>query len=136
MIEKVEVKLFNKAKKSKKKLAKECDKLWSELIKMRAGNVCEKCGRAKTLNSHHVYSRSNKSVRWDVDNGCCLCAGCHALSSTFSAHKTPIEFVEWIKDKRGETWYVRLRMKANSISKVDLMLEKLYLENELKELSS
>ena len=55
------------------------------------------------------------TVRHDVDNGVCLCAGHHVFKSDFSAHKTPTEFVEWIKVYRGLEWYERLRSKATEI---------------------
>jgi hypothetical protein len=41
----------------------------------------------------------------------------HVFSSGFSAHKTPAEFIEWIKELKGEEWYDALRLKANSIDK-------------------
>lgn len=93
------------------------DNLWSGLIKNRDGNKCVRCGKDKYLNSHHIFSRSNRSTRWVLENGITLCAGCHTLSSTFSAHKTPVEFVEWIKERNGETWYVDLRRLAATVDK-------------------
>ena len=110
---------------------KELDKLWAELVKLRASNKCEKCGKREYLNAHHIYSRSNYSTRWDETNGCCLCAGHHTLTND-SAHKAPMEFIEWIKEKRGETWYQTLRLKANNIHKQDKKLLKIYLEEEIK----
>jgi hypothetical protein len=97
---------------------KQLDDAWSLLVKLMAGNQCEYCGKQGLLNSHHVFSRSKKSTRWSLPNGICLCVGHHTFSSSFSAHKTPTEFTEWIKEKRGEDWYVRLRISAHSISKL------------------
>ncbi len=91
--------------------------LWSEIVKLLAGNKCEYCGKGQYLNSHHIFSRSNLSTRYYFDNGVCLCAGHHVLSSKFSAHKTPVEFIEWLKNKRGEKWYEDLRKRAKSIKK-------------------
>lgn len=90
------------------------DTLWSEIIKLRAGNKCEYCGKTTYLNSHHIFSRSNMSVRWDLENGVCLCAGHHMLSN-FSAHKSPLEFAEWLRETRGEEWYTKLRKLAKSV---------------------
>lgn len=114
----------------KKNLQNECMKLWAEIIKLRAKNVCEHCLRSNNLNAHHFYSRSNAKVKYDLDNGFCLCSGCHSLSSSFSAHKTPAEFVEWAKNKRGLLWFERLQLKANYCGgqKTDLKLELLKLE--------
>ena len=106
------------------------DKAWSKLIKLRAGMKCEVCHKTSPLNSHHIYTRSKRATRWDVLNGVCLCVGCHTFSSKFSAHGTPVEFTEWLYEKRGTEFMDRLRLKANSISKLmafekDLLLEEL-----------
>lgn len=103
------------SKSKKRKLKDLKDKQWSEDVKQRALYQCEFCGKRSYLNSHHIFSRSKLSTRWDLDNGICLCAGCHTLSSVFSAHKTPAEFIEWIKEYRGLEWYERLREKARRI---------------------
>lgn len=104
-------------KTSKSYLIKKLDELWSEAVKKKANYKCEYSKKETHLNSHHVFSRSNKAVRWDLDNGVCLNAGHHTLSSKFSAHKTPVEFIEWLKDERGEDWYKRLRKKARQVKK-------------------
>ena len=107
---------FNKKPKRKFKKGY-ADLLWGELIKLKAGIQCEYCGSTKSLNSHHVFSRSNVSLRWDENNGICLCALHHVLG-LFSAHKAPLEFAEWIKDKRGVDWYNNLRDKSKIITKL------------------
>ena len=105
-----------KKKSNRKKLREQLDKLWAELVKQRAGHKCERSGKTRWLNSHHIFSRSNLSVRWDLDNGVCLNAGRHTLQ-TNSAHKNPIEFIEWIKGRRGVKWYEEMRIKANLVRK-------------------
>jgi len=104
-------------KSKKARLSKELDALWSELVKIKAGYRCEYSNKSNALNSHHIYSRSKKSTRWDIENGVCLTASHHVLSSGFSAHKTPTEFVEWIKIKRGNLWYNELRKRASQTKK-------------------
>lgn len=86
--------------------------MWA--AKVRSVGACEYCGKTEYLNAHHIYTKHNYSVRWDLDNGICLCAGHHTFNSKFSAHKTPAEFMEWIKEKRGLEWYERLRQKART----------------------
>jgi hypothetical protein len=109
------------------------DRAWSLLVKHRAGFRCEYCNtRIKRLESHHIYSRSNRSTRWDTINGICLCTGHHVFSSSFSAHKTPVEFTEWLYKEKGEAWMSELRHKAHGISK----LKKFEKEELLKHLLS
>jgi len=118
-----------------KSQTKVLDGLWSKLVKLKAKNECERCRRTDTLNSHHIFSRSSRSTRWDERNGCCLCAGHHVLNNC-SAHKAPIEFVEFLKEKRGEAWYQQIRMIAGTPQKVDYNLTRLYLEQEIKNQSN
>jgi hypothetical protein len=93
------------------------DDAWSLLVKLEAGMRCEYCGTDKNLNSHHIYSRSNRSVRWDESNGVSLCVAHHTFSSGFSAHKTPLEFVYWLEEEYGKVYMDELRLKANSTKK-------------------
>lgn len=93
------------------------DDKWSRLVKERDGNKCVYCGKTDYLNSHHIFSRSNKSTRWYLPNGITLCVGHHTFSTKFSAHKTPMEFAEWIKGKNGADWYEDLLRKASQVDK-------------------
>jgi len=95
------------------------DTAWSLLVKLRAGMKFEiqNCHKP-VLNSHHIYSRSKKSTRWDVLNGICLCVGHHVFSSTFSAHKTPLEFVRWLEEYKGTDNLEELTFKAHQTLKL------------------
>ena len=88
---------------------------WALAVRARDGNKCRYCGRTDTLNTHHIYSRSRKATRYDVDNGITLCVAHHTLSSAFSAHKTPVEFIDWLREQNGEEWLESLRRKAKHI---------------------
>ena len=116
--------------KTRKNLCKEYDIKRSELIKKKANYRCEYCWKEKRLNSHHIFTRNNYSTRYDIENGCCLCSGCHTMSSKFSAHKTPADFIERIKSKRWEEWYNRIRLKAKRIWDKDYEEIRRYLEEE------
>ena len=100
-----------------KGIDKRLDDAWSKLIKLRAGNKCEYCGSRNQTNAHHIFTRSNKSTRWDVANGISLCPSHHTLSNKFSAHGTPTIFTEWLINKKGENWHNILRLRANSDGK-------------------
>ena len=111
-------KAVKKAKTTRRKLRDQLDKLWSGIVKQRAGYKCEyqTCNKVDYLNSHHIFGRSNLSVRWDLNNGACLCPGHHTFNN-YSAHKAPIWFIEWITKKRGIEWYESLKVKANTVKK-------------------
>lgn len=110
------------------------DDAWSKLVKLRAGNQCEYCGKRSYVQSHHIFSRGNKATRWDVQNGVALCAGHHTLSAKFSAHKTPTEFHIWLEEKKGEEFISILRIKANGVSKLHEFEKKVLLEELRREI--
>ena len=112
------------------------DDAWSLLVKLKAGMKCEYCGKTSYLNSHHIYSRSKRSTRWVVSNGVCLCVGHHTFSSTFSAHKTSVDFFLWLERKKGREFIELLSFKANQTSKLhkfekDILLQELKKEIDL-----
>ena len=107
-------------------LEKQCMRLWGEIVRIRAGGHCEYCGTSDQVQAHHVFTRSTGRTKYDPDNGCLLCSGHHF----FVAHKNPLKFKEWLTEKRGQTWWTKLRMAANVRGKIDLKLLKIWLENE------
>lgn len=97
---------LRKRKNLKDRLRLELDTEWSKAVKDKADQVCEYCGKTDRLQSHHVFTRSIKAVRWNVDNGVCLCAGHHI----FFAHKKPEAFRDWIIGKRGQEWFDNIKL--------------------------
>ena len=120
--------------KNSKKIDNQLDAAWSKLVKLIAGSKCEHCRSAKALNSHHIYSRSKKSVRWKTINGICLCVGCH-IGVGFSAHKTPIEFIDWLNSYKGHEYMSELRMAANLTAKYTIFEKELILKELLSEIN-
>jgi len=106
------------------------DKLWAEAIRLR-DKRCQICSRENTLNTHHIVGRRNHSVRWDLENGITLCAGCHTLKQD-SAHQNPLWFNNWLEEKKGKKFVDELRIRSQLINKPDYNAVKLYLENEIK----
>jgi len=99
-------------------LTKKADKLWSEAVKIEYNYECQYCWKTEYLNSHHLYTRSRRATRWDIDNGICLCSGCHTMSSIFSAHRTPLEFYEWLEWIRWSEWISALAKKSRAICNI------------------
>ena len=102
-----------KSNKTKSRLDKQLDAAWSLLVKIQAGNKCAYCGSSRALNSHHIFSRAKKSVRWKTSNGICLCVN-HHIGVQFSAHKTPFSFIKWITKKMGVEFMDKLEILAHS----------------------
>ena len=121
-----------------KTIDKKLDDAWSLLVKLKAGMECEieTCRKTKYLNSHHIFTRRNKAVRWCVDNGVALCPSHHTLNSKFSAHATPVTFTSWLEKKRGKDFIEMLTYKSNQVSKLHKFEKELLLkilQDEIKE---
>lgn len=56
-------------------------KEWAKKVKIKHDFTCLCCGqRGGKLHSHHIQSWKNKpELRFDIDNGVCLCYDCHIL---------------------------------------------------------
>ena len=95
-------------------------KLWADIVRERAGWRCEypDCDiHATQLHPHHFYSRRHAAIRYDPDNGLCLCSHHHTMGS-FSAHHDP-DFKDRIISTgvRTPEWNDKLREKRNMIVK-------------------
>lgn len=112
---------IRKVKKKEKKhnsisyLTKQLDNLWSQLVKINYNYTCQYCWKQENLNSHHLYTRSRRNTRFDLDNWICLCSWCHTLSSNFSAHQTSLEFAERIRELKWDDYINKLRDKSNIV---------------------
>jgi 5-methylcytosine-specific restriction endonuclease McrA len=99
-------------RKSKYAIAKSTvDRKWAEVVRNEAGK-CALCPKTTGLQAHHVISRSNHAVRWNLNNGVALCALHHTFGNKLSAHKTPIDFAIAMLEQRGQAWYDNLRVAA------------------------
>lgn len=102
-------------KKMTKKTKTELDALWRARVKKNAHYKCERCEARKVerhLEAHHYYGRRSLSVRFDTDNGFCLCLWGHKW-----AHSEPEEFRVWALGKRGYDWLVTLGEKSRQVKK-------------------
>ena len=83
------------------------DRLWASKIKELAEHRCEMCETTRDLEDHHIQPRKLHSVRWDVDNGVCLCQDCHK-SRGYSPHRNPLGFILYMMEVRDREWAIRL----------------------------
>ena len=119
-----------KRQKTKSSIDKRLDTAWSKIVKLKSGNKCVVCSSERALNSHHIYSRAKMSLRWSVENGICLCVG-HHIGVKFSAHKTPVDFNDWMNEKLGHDFMDGLKLMAHTQSNLH-DFEKEYLLKELQ----
>ena len=114
-----------------KTLKKQCDDLWSKIVKLRAGNKSEISGKTESLHSHHIIGKPGYRLRYELENGICLTAGEHFFGVHNQGRQKDYE--ERIKTVRGQDIYERLSLLKNEKSK-SLALIKIYLEQELDEI--
>lgn len=92
------------------------DAVFSKLIRLRDGYVCQRCKRyfvdGHGLQASHFYSRRHQSTRYDPDNCCAHCFACHQYLGG-----NPIEFASWIRNYLGDGRYEILTEKHNRIVK-------------------
>jgi predicted restriction endonuclease len=103
-----------------KKLKKSLDKLWILAVKTRAGFRCEVCRESLTeLDAHHIFGRG-ESVRWDLNNGMCLCRIHHTLGK-ISAHSTSQqgrdEFNSYIRGHKDRQVLDEMKRKSKLVVK-------------------
>jgi len=100
-----------------KKIKDELDIAWS--LKVREKCRCELCGVKGTINNfdaHHIKRRGNQSTRWFVENGACLCKGCHRFKVHMDTFTAGI-LIDTLKMERGEDWYKNLTKRTNETYK-------------------
>lgn len=104
------------------------DRLFSRYILAR-DKYCQRCGGLGGLQTSHFWGRARRSVRWDEDNACLLCFGCHMY---FTAH--PFEHTEWFGNRLGEDKFnMLLSRMRNTHPKPDKKLIEIYLRERIKE---
>jgi hypothetical protein len=119
-------KKLKKPKSTKVLLAKakrKAYRIWSEAVRLIHNNTCELCGAVsgKTkengkpviLNAHHIVTRDNPVLRFDIRNGCCLCQYCHKYSRT-GAHRGTIVFSEWLRVGRYDDYAYLLKRSGEA----------------------
>ena len=114
-----------------KTLKKQCDGLWSKIVKLRAGNKSELSGKTENLHSHHIIGKPGYRLRYELDNGICLTGGEHFFGVHNQGRQKDYE--KRIREVKGQDIYERLELLLHEKSK-SLALIKIYLEQELKKL--
>ena len=112
------------------------DEAFSRWIRLRDGK-CLRCGTPVVLNgkglpvslqASHFQGRGKESTRFDPENVCALCAGCHAYFTSY-----PAEHYLWQIDRLGQDVVDALILRSNFTVKKDRQAEKMYWRKQLKE---
>lgn len=116
------VKPRKKRKGKRASLARECDRLWSLIVKCRIGcealvlSCCENLYSVfQSYQAAHGFSRRYRATRWLPINGFRLCRACHV----YYTHR-PLEWDVWLREAWGEPAYTELRYLALKNEKQDM----------------
>lgn len=112
----------SKGKKSKRRLLEiDLDELWKKIIYLTYNYTCEVCGKffppdpitgsSTGTQAHHIIGRGNFNVRWDPEDGSCLCGYDHKLSPN-CPHRDKTGFLNWLSKHRREGLYEDLVKRA------------------------
>lgn len=108
------------------------DRLFSEYIRLRANNKCERCGAySKRLQCSHYFGRARKSVRYDEENAVALCFGCHQYFTSY-----PLEHTEWFKKRLGRNFDLLLGRMRITHPPPDKKIIELYLKERIRQLGN
>ena len=100
-------KAYKKQQAKKKRLRSKADKLWYQACIKQHGDKCELCGKPAGK-AHHFFPKGQYAhLRYDLDNGICLCLGCH-----YRLHFSDISLEAEIVRVRKSRWYSNLHDKA------------------------
>ena len=113
------------------------DKAFSQWIRLRDGK-CLRCqkplevngkGLPVSLQASHFQGRGKESTRFDPDNVCALCYGCHQY---FTSH--PGEHYQWQVQRLGQEKVDQIILASNTYMKKDRKLQEMYWKQQLKDI--
>jgi hypothetical protein len=114
----------------KKNDVQKCDKVFSDIIRLRDGE-CVRCHTREQLQCSHVLPRTYYCIRCDERNAITLCFKCHF----HWWHKNPFEAVEWFEEKYPGR-YQELRELTWHPEKVFWDIKLMELKKRLKEMKN
>jgi uncharacterized Zn finger protein len=119
---------------TKKSVKAACEKLWSEVVKVRDKHTCQKCGSQDNLNSHHIYGKKTNALKFNLDNGITLCASCHTFAKDcFEMQPYNKKNITIIINRLGKKKMDELEQLNNAIKFNTGLDDWLKLEGELKD---
>jgi hypothetical protein len=110
------------------------DKLFSQYIRTRDGWKCQVCFTqyeppAMGLHCAHIFTRGNKSTRYDSENAVAMCYGHHARMDA-----NPLDKYEWYVKRFGQKQFDALKIRTKIPQKIDEKMIEIGLKKELERL--
>jgi len=99
---------------TKSSLVKKADREFSKYWREKIGR-CERCGRQENLQLCHIITRNIRKLRFERKNTFVLCASCHR-----NFHNKPLEFSDFVKEKKGEDTAKWLIRESNDLKPISI----------------
>lgn len=98
---------------------RKADSCFSNYIRTRDKWTCQRCFKqheehSQGLHNAHMHTRRNESTRFDPENCCALCYGCHQFVDSH-----PFEKIEFFTKRLGQDKFDALRVRTNTFQKKD-----------------
>lgn len=89
------------------------DARFSDQVRERDRWMCQRCGKVYppptfALHCAHMFGRGKPRTRFDPDNACALCYGCHRYLDTHPDLKR-----EFFLERLGEQRFAALELRSN-----------------------
>ncbi len=113
------------------------DQLFSQWVRIRDGE-CLRChkpveinnkGLPISLQASHFQGRRKEATRYDPENVCALCPGCHRYFT-----ENPAEHYQWQVDRLGKDRVEAIVLRSNMHKPKDRKLEAIVWKKELDDL--
>ena len=117
-----------------KKLFNRCERLWKEIVKLRAGHKSELSGLpADPAHPHHCLGKSTYALRFDIRGGMCITAGEHFQAHSTDNFRINEKIREVLKNREGKNIIEILEIQKRR-TKINLQIVEMQLKEELKKL--
>jgi hypothetical protein len=107
-----------------------CDAMVRRIVRIMSHDECMRCGRSP-IQVSHIVARRYSATRCLIENTQPLCVFCHVY---FTDH--PKEFEIWVEKTIGVDKFQELKIKAQTVTKVNWVEKLIELEGELSDLST
>jgi hypothetical protein len=117
------------------KLFNKCERMWKDIVKIRAGYKSELSGiPANPAHPHHVKGKSSYALRFDTRGGMCITSAEHYKAHATDNYDIQTQMREYLMKREGKNILYILELQRNRTG-TKLEYIALELEKELEKLN-
>jgi hypothetical protein len=97
-----------------KKLFNKCERMWKEIVKLRAGYKSELSGiPVNPAHPHHIKGKSSYALRFDTRGGICISSAEHYKAHATDNYDIQTQMREYLMKREGEDILYKLELQRN-----------------------